>query len=62
MTARLERIRARLAEAEFAELVEDVARTAEEFERLELREYDRMVAAGILIRAPAQGPDGGRRG
>jgi hypothetical protein len=51
ITERLERIRSRLTEAEFAELVGDVARTAERFERLELREYDRMVAAGILIKA-----------
>jgi hypothetical protein len=62
MTASLERIRARPTEAEFAELVEDVARTAEQFERLELREYDRMVAAGILVRAPAIGPKDGARG
>lgn len=42
IAARLERVRGQLTDAEFATLVEDVARTAQRFEQFELRAGTRL--------------------
>jgi len=52
IAARLERVRGTLTAAEFARLVEDVARTARKFEQFEPRHSERLPDGPVLLTPP----------
>ena len=52
ITARLERVRGNLTDAEFAKLVDDVARTARMFEQLEAGHSEPTASEPFLLTPP----------